>query len=97
MRDLGRLTLKLTVVTGLAAFLIQGQAHSEDNWPQFRGPAMNGAVADNPNLPERWSTTKNVERPRVGLHLPQGRTMRCCTKTAWGRCACRRRPSLEIG
>ena len=40
-------------------------ATSEDdkaaNWPQFRGPTMNAAVADNPNLPESWSQTENVE------------------------------------
>jgi len=29
------------------------------NWPQFRGPGALG-VADNPNLPERWSTNENV-------------------------------------
>ena len=29
------------------------------NWPQFRGPGSLG-VADNPNLPERWSTHENV-------------------------------------
>src|SRR5437899_1351288 len=29
------------------------------NWPQFRGPGAMG-VADNPNLPDRWSTNENV-------------------------------------
>jgi outer membrane protein assembly factor BamB len=29
------------------------------NWPQFRGPGALG-VADNPNLPDRWSTNENV-------------------------------------
>ncbi len=32
-----------------------------DDWPQFRGPTMNAAVADNPSLPEQWSQTENVE------------------------------------
>jgi len=30
-----------------------------DNWPQFRGPQSNG-VADDPNLPDTWSATRNV-------------------------------------
>jgi len=30
-----------------------------DEWPQFRGPGGNG-VADDAELPERWSTTDNV-------------------------------------
>src|SRR5688500_12447161 len=29
------------------------------NWPQFRGPGAMG-VADNPGLPDRWSTNENV-------------------------------------
>src|SRR2546422_2713605 len=29
------------------------------NWPQFRGPGAMG-IADNPNLPDRWSTNENV-------------------------------------
>ena len=36
-------------------------AIADDVWPQFRGPAMNPAIADNPNLPDTWSTTENVE------------------------------------
>ena len=36
-------------------------AAGNDNWPQFRGPTMNAAVADNPDLPESWSETENVE------------------------------------
>jgi outer membrane protein assembly factor BamB len=31
-----------------------------DNWPQFRGPQSNGAVADDPRLPDTWSATNNV-------------------------------------
>ena len=31
------------------------------NWPQFRGVNANPAIADNPNLPEKWSTTENVK------------------------------------
>ena len=61
MRDLRRLVPKFTVMFGLAALFQQGLAYSGDDWPQFRGPTMNAAVADNPNLPETWSTTENVE------------------------------------
>src|SRR5215208_2575753 len=43
------------------------------NWPQFRGPGALG-VADNPNLPERWSTNENVawkiEVPGRGWSAP---------------------------
>jgi outer membrane protein assembly factor BamB len=31
-----------------------------DDWPQFRGPSA-GIAPDHPALPERWSTTENVE------------------------------------
>ena len=30
-----------------------------DNWPQWRGPNLNG-ISDEKNLPLRWSTTENV-------------------------------------
>ena len=44
-----------------------------DNWPQFRGPQATG-VAEDPNLPETWSTTKNViwktEIPGAGWSSP---------------------------
>src|SRR6185295_8631317 len=34
-------------------------AADSSNWAQFRGAGALG-VADNPNLPERWSTNENV-------------------------------------
>ena len=34
-------------------------ALAEDNWPQFRGPGSLG-VAEDPSLPDTWSTTENV-------------------------------------
>jgi outer membrane protein assembly factor BamB len=34
-------------------------ADSSSNWPQFRGPGSLG-VADNPRLPDHWSTNENV-------------------------------------
>ena len=51
----------VSALSVLAAVLIAGHAHATDNWPQFRGPGANPAIADNPNLPETWSTTENVE------------------------------------
>ena len=49
-------------LTVFAVSLVFGGALSAaENWPQFRGPTMNAAVTDNPNLPERWSQTENVE------------------------------------
>ncbi len=51
MRVLGCLLI------GLAAVSVR----AEENWPQFRGPSMNPALPDNPNLPDSWSTTENVE------------------------------------
>lgn len=35
-------------------------AQAAENWNQFRGPEVLGIADDNPNLPESWSTTKNV-------------------------------------
>src|SRR5262245_14209229 len=32
---------------------------AEDRWPQFRGPQSLG-VAEDPALPDKWSTTENV-------------------------------------
>ena len=52
-----------TVAFGLicSSLLIgKSAAAQESQWPQFRGPDAN-PVAENVNLPERWSTTENVE------------------------------------
>jgi outer membrane protein assembly factor BamB len=38
---------------------IGGVALHADNWPHFRGPHA-GAVADDPALPDTWSTSENV-------------------------------------
>ena len=46
--------LSLTVATGP---LVSGQEH----WPQFRGPGSTAVIPDNPDLPETWSTTENIE------------------------------------
>jgi outer membrane protein assembly factor BamB len=39
--------------------LAGGAALDADNWPHFRGPDA-GALADDPALPESWSTSENV-------------------------------------
>src|SRR5436190_1123717 len=46
-------------VLALALFAGTAQSGTVTDWPQFRGPGGLG-VADNPNLPERWSTNENV-------------------------------------
>ena len=51
----------LMLVPALAGIGPAGLAAESDNWPHFRGPTMNAAVADNPDLPETWSQTENVE------------------------------------
>ena len=30
-----------------------------DNWPQWRGPSLNG-ISTETNLPVRWTTTENI-------------------------------------
>ena len=50
----------LAVLT-CAALGVAAAAQASENWPQFRGPGANPAVEDNPNLPDRWSQTENVE------------------------------------
>jgi outer membrane protein assembly factor BamB len=67
--DLGRLlqTIVPTIpkwppLAGTLLLLVAAQAIGAGfatNWPQFRGPDALG-VADNPGLPERWSTNQNV-------------------------------------
>ena len=61
----------------LAAFslmvLILTAAAASDNWPGFRGPGSLG-VAEDPGLPDTWSTTQNVawktEIPGEGWSSP---------------------------
>lgn len=43
----------------LAFAILASAAQAESNWPQFRGPGARG-VAENPNIPDRWSATQNV-------------------------------------
>src|SRR5215217_3565567 len=48
-----------------------------ENWPQWRGPALNGISAEK-NLPVRWSKTENVAWK---LPLPDGSGS---TPIVWG-------------
>lgn len=51
-----RLALALAVSVVLSA----SSAHGGDNWPQWRGPSLNG-TSDSTGLPEKWSETENVK------------------------------------
>ena len=48
----------LIVTVALSVLTLTG-ASGADQWPNFRGPQA-GVVADDPNLPDSWSETKNV-------------------------------------
>ena len=67
-----RMVLLLLVCT--LALVRQSEAAEQINWAQFRGPTMNAAVADHPDLPEQWSQTDNVEWvtdiPELGWSSP---------------------------
>ena len=66
----------MLIVAGVSAWLI-GYAGAEQSllaeWPQFRGLTA-GAVADEPSLPDQWSTTENVvwtvDLPGLGWSSP---------------------------
>src|SRR3989304_6646076 len=51
----------------------KAESSTSNNWPGFRGP-KSLPVSDNPNLPDRWSKTDNVEWvadvPGVGWSSP---------------------------
>ncbi len=51
----------------------RAEEKESNNWPRFRGP-RSVPVSDNPKLPDRWSTTDNVEWaaevPGVGWSSP---------------------------
>ena len=47
--------------TSALTVALSGLVSAAEDWPQFRGPTMNAAVAENPNLPEVWSQTENIE------------------------------------
>ena len=47
--------------TSVLTVALSGLVAAAEDWPQFRGPTMNAAVAENPDLPEGWSQTENIE------------------------------------
>jgi outer membrane protein assembly factor BamB len=42
-------------------FSASNWSQAQENWPRFRGDHGTGVVADDPRLPEEWSTEKNVK------------------------------------
>ena len=66
----------MLIVAGVSVWLI-GDVGAQQSplaeWPQFRGLTA-GAVADDPSLPEQWSTTENVawtvDLPGLGWSSP---------------------------
>ena len=62
-----QIILALTTVIALAA------PAGADNWPQWRGPFLNGSTSEK-NLPSTWSKTKNVlwvaKMPGTGQSTP---------------------------
>ena len=69
-----RPTIRWTACASVLAMTATVVSAANDNWPHFRGPTMNATVADNPNLPETWSETENVEWvadiPGIGWSSP---------------------------
>ena len=69
-----RPTIRWTACASVLALSATVVSAANDNWPHFRGPTMNATVADNPNLPETWSETENVEWvadiPGIGWSSP---------------------------
>ena len=50
-----------TIWAALAAStLLLGAARADDNWPQWRGPSLNG-TSNSTGLPEKWSETENIK------------------------------------
>ena len=47
----------------LTIFIAGGEKESAsaENWPQFRGPTMNSAVENDPNLPDKWGVAENID------------------------------------
>jgi outer membrane protein assembly factor BamB len=61
MHYVSKRTLVFTAFLIAFSLILPESVYTAEQWPQFRGPAMNPAVEDNPNLPDQWSTTDNVE------------------------------------
>jgi outer membrane protein assembly factor BamB len=65
--------MKRTLVAALLMLVVVTGAVADDRWPQFRGPGSLG-VAEDPSLPDKWSTTENVawktDIPGMGWSSP---------------------------
>ena len=53
------MTSSIRAVLIIAALISTAAAPSAENWPQWRGPSLNGLSAEK-NLPVKWSATENV-------------------------------------
>lgn len=60
--------MRQLLIAGLLMMLVSVTAVRADNWPQWRGPAMNGVSAEK-NLPLKWTTEENIiwKLPLPGL------------------------------
>ena len=54
-------TASLSLLVPLILTAGLSTATADDNWPQWRGPHLNGTSTTAKNLPTEWSTTKNVK------------------------------------
>jgi hypothetical protein len=52
--------LRLGAAISLGVALAVSAAEANENWPQWRGPNLNGASMTAEGLPVRWSETENV-------------------------------------
>src|SRR5262245_30719551 len=74
---IGRITgawnMKKITVALLLLVVLAANSTADDRWPQFRGPGSLG-VAEDPALPDKWSTTENVtwktDIPGMGWSSP---------------------------
>ena len=51
--------MRKPLIALLAVVLLKPLPRAAENWPQWRGPSLNGVSAEK-NLPVRWSQTENV-------------------------------------
>jgi outer membrane protein assembly factor BamB len=69
----GVITMKKTVLAIFLILVLTTCVVADDRWPQFRGPGSLG-VAEDPTLPDKWSTTENVawkaDIPGMGWSSP---------------------------
>ncbi len=52
--------MRIIVCTALAGVLLSTALGWTENWPQWRGPSLNG-ISQEKNLPLRWSTEENIQ------------------------------------